>query len=127
MNKINVLDVSGNLCHTTYERRAKGLVKKGRANVVDCHTIQLCPQPIQEDNKMEEQLNVQDILTRIDQMQEQASYLKEALMTIEKIPQSISDEQAQERANAARDIVREKETTNRQLLSLLEKMYDDTK
>ncbi|MBP5198765.1 MAG: hypothetical protein J6033_06925 [Lachnospiraceae bacterium] len=52
-----VLDEFGNVTGTTYPKRAKGLVNKGRAEVVDADTIRIlskdfCPPLSKEDNEM---------------------------------------------------------------------------
>ncbi len=50
---ISVIDEKGNEYEATYPKRAKGLVKKGRARFVDENTICLaCPPDITEDTKM---------------------------------------------------------------------------
>lgn len=51
--KISVMDETGREYEATYPKRAKGLVKKGRARFVDENTICLaCPPAIQEDTEM---------------------------------------------------------------------------
>ena len=50
---VSVIDEYGNEYEATYPKRAKGLVKKGRARFVDDNTICLaCPPNILEDTKM---------------------------------------------------------------------------
>ena len=50
---VSVIDEYGNEYEATYQKRAKGLVKKGRARFVDGNTICLaCPPNILEDTKM---------------------------------------------------------------------------
>ena len=51
--KISVMDETGREYEATYPKRARGLVKKGRARFVDENTICLaCPPAIQEDTDM---------------------------------------------------------------------------
>ena len=39
---VMVQDAAGQIIGSTYSKRAKGLLKSGRAVLVDDHTIQLC-------------------------------------------------------------------------------------
>ena len=51
---ISVIDMQGNVYEATYPKRAKGLVKKGRARFVNESTICLaCPPYQTEDNEMD--------------------------------------------------------------------------
>ncbi|MDY5015957.1 MAG: hypothetical protein SO063_07805 [Eubacteriales bacterium] len=55
IKNIDVCDASGNRYAPTYEKRARGLVKHGRARWIDDHTIELArpPENDTEDNHME--------------------------------------------------------------------------
>lgn len=56
---ISVIDEFGNEYEATYPKRARGLVKKGRARFVDENTICLaCPPDIMEDTNMSDNKNV---------------------------------------------------------------------
>ena len=61
-NNIVVVDEQGNEYEATYPKRAKGLVKKGRARFVDENTICLACPPNEnlEDKEMSENTNVTD-------------------------------------------------------------------
>ena len=51
---VTVVDEQGNIIGKTYEKRAKGLIKKGRARYIDAHTLCLiaCPQNTSEEQAM---------------------------------------------------------------------------
>lgn len=127
MKKILVVDEHGVFLHSTYEKRARGLVKKGRAQFLNDTTIQFHYATSQKEVKRMSELTMQDVLHRIDQIHEESNYLKDAFMTIEKIPNNISDEQANARAVAASEMVKAKEETNRQMLTLLQLMFESVK
>lgn len=144
---IRVVDEDGNRYEATYPKRAKGLVKHGRARFIEEDMICLaCPpktQNISEEITMTntENKNLNTVIEEKIQkeLETQAVYtLEYALAQIEKITNSVisinlneafskmegaSDEQM---ANMA-DIVRARETTNQRLLAIYEKMVDDLK
>lgn len=58
MPQITVTDEQGNSYFPTYPRRARGLVKKGRARFISANTICLnCPPQNQEEQQMTENTN----------------------------------------------------------------------
>lgn len=135
---IIVVDEQGNEYEATYPKRAKGLVKSGRARFVDENKICLaCPPNFDlEDKKMTEEgktesiYSIEYILSQIAKIQEQTEYLNIALEKLSQMgdgescaPGSPGNIQGQ----AIADIVRCRETTNQKILSLYEKMYDDLK
>lgn len=120
MNKINVSDASGNILHETYAKRAKGLVKKGRAYYVDAHTICLKTQAMEEPM---ETLTLQDILSRLDTITNDTKHIQEAMMLMERMPNNIEEDAVKARSEAISDIVKEREETNRKIIGLLEMMY----
>lgn len=148
---IIVVDESGNEYTSTYAKRAKGLVKNGRARWLDGDTICLVCPPDEnlEDNEMEnraenmEPINVvcesevpgtvqpavtiADILARIDRIIEQGNSLPNIAANIKTIPmnEDFDSDIAAERAEAIRDIYTQREMTNRQMLTFLNRMYDD--
>ena len=137
-----VVDEQGNEYEATYPKRAKGLVKNGRARFVDENKICLvCPPNINlEDNKMTEDIKIENvyninyILLQIAKIQEQTEYLNNAIEKLSEMgdgecghPGSPGNIQGQAKAQAMCDIVRCRETTNQQMLSIYEKMYDDLK
>ncbi len=70
-----VVDEQGNECGATYPKRAKGLVKKGRARFIDENTICLAcpPKEILEEIKMEENkiLTKREVYEQLVRFQEQ--------------------------------------------------------
>lgn len=143
---IHVVDEAGNRYEATYAKRAKGLVKHGRARFIDEDTICLAcppkPQNISEEITMTntENKEMKNTEAKIPKEPETtATYtLEYALAQIEKITNSIistnlneafraidggSDDSAENMA----DIVRARETTNQRLLAFYEKMVDDLK
>ncbi len=131
---ISVVDEQGNEYEATYPKRAKGLVKNGRARFVDENTICLACPPHEfetEDIKMSENIETKTveatnvpstldtILSGIKLVTEQTDYLME---TIKKFnSEAISDAAAQSLVC----IIQARETTNQQTLKLYEKMYDN--
>ena len=136
---VRVIDEQGNEYEATYPKRAKGLVKNGRARFIDEHTICLACPPNEmnenlEENKMEENktLTVKDIFDAIGQLRSESAYLNNALSTLSDIPSSGTgapgspgDIGAQAKANAIADVIKCRETTNQQMLAFYQRMYDD--
>lgn len=132
---IIVVDEQGNEFEATYPKRAKGLVKNGRARFIDENKICLAcpPERIMEENEMEEcTYSIEYILSQIAKIQEQTEYLNTAIEKLSLMgdgesgdPGSPGNIQGQAKAQAIGDIVRCRETTNQKMLSLYEKMYDD--
>ena len=144
---IHVVDEAGNRYEATYLKRAKGLVKHGRARFIDDETICLvCPpkmQMISEENIMTntENINFSEMIEEklpVETEPRAAYTLEYALAQIEKIMNSVISTNLNEAfrtiaggsedtaANMA-DLVRARETTNQRLLAFYEKMVDDLK
>lgn len=136
---IIVVDEQGNEYKATYPKRAKGLVKNGRARFIDTNKICLvCPPNNMEDNNMsntskttakpKEKLTINYVLNQIEQIVKDTKHIHDALEQLALMPKSDpGDIAGQEKAKAIGDIVRCRETTNQQALKLYEKMYDDLK
>lgn len=150
-NNIEVVDEAGNVYESTYPKRAKGLVKHGRARFVAENRICLaCPAASSrshfapgEGNKMEDEhmsntmkifgeMTVIDILTRINDIINQTGYITSALETLQAMSDGDSGQMnapgnvmGEAKANAIATVVQNRETTNQQILRLYEKMYDD--
>lgn len=137
---IAVVDELGNEYEPTYPKRAKGLVKHGRARFLSEDRICLaCPPDInlEEHNmsdtpktatKSKEKLTIDYVLKQIEQIVKEADYLYNALEQLALMPSSApGDIAGQEKAKSIGDIIRCRETTNQQALKLYEKMYDDLK
>ena len=129
---IIVVDEQGNQYEATYPKRAKGLIKNGRAHFVGENKICLACPPNQnlEDNEMPEDKKIENeqtvpaeklsmnyILGQIERIAEQTAHLHEAIAALV----------GSGKAQAIADVVRCRETTNQQLLKLYEKMYNDLK
>ncbi|MBQ3141731.1 MAG: hypothetical protein IJC25_07195, partial [Clostridia bacterium] len=129
-----VIDEQGNRYEATYPRRAKGLVKNGRARFVNENTICLACPPNEinlEDETMSENTNTnitnntapekvtaQVLLQYIDRILADSSYLHEAIAMMEHADDGVG--------MGIGDMVGEREKTHRQALSLLEKLYNDS-
>lgn len=118
---IKVIDVQGHYLHDTYERRAKGLVKKGRASYINECTI--CIGSTSGKESYMEQMTKEELLKEIDEMLKHQDYFKMAMDTIEKIPVDMDKELVEQRMTAVMNIVKEKETTNQKLIDLWTQMY----
>ena len=139
---IIVVDEQGNYYEATYPKRAKGLVKNGRARFIDENTICLaCPPYDMEDNNMSnntenmametkptEKLTMDYVLGQIEKIATETEYLHNAISELSKTNScGPGDVGTQEKAHALGEIVTSREHTNQRLLSLYEKMYDDLK
>lgn len=140
---IIVVDEKGNEYEATYPKRAKGLVKAGRARFIDENKICLaCPPDIYlEDNNMTENTNnvknesiynIEFVLNQIAKLQEQTEYLNTTLEKLSELsdgdsggPGAPGNLLGMEKAKAIGDVVRCRETTNQQLLAFYEKIYDN--
>lgn len=150
--KIEVVDSSGKIIGRTYEKRAKGLVKKGRARFTDENRITLLPSEDAheyietEGNKMDERINTENILEENGQytiesvMQcmkkilDDTQYIKDAIYNVTEIPSgdagdcgSPGDIAGKAKAEAISTIVREREDTNQKLIDFYNKVYNDLK
>jgi hypothetical protein len=97
---IIVVDEKGNEYEATYPKRAKGLVKAGRARFIDANKICLtCPPDIYlEDNNMTENTNnvknesiysIEFILNQIAKLQEQTEYLNTTLEKLSELGEDV--------------------------------------
>ena len=140
MKNVEVVDEAGNVYEPTWTKRAKGLVKNGRARFVDENKICLACPPVMktEDKQMSNtnnifgEMTVQDILVRIASIVNQTSYIAEVAEALKSMGDGDSGDMyspgnvmGQAKAEALGAIVTTRETTNQQILKLYEKMYDD--
>ncbi len=132
-----VVDEKGNEYEATYPKRAKGLVKNGRARFIDENKICLaCPPDITEDNMSDNTINnaaveteptytVEYILGQIREIQNQTAYLNDAISKLSTVKsEGPEDIGAQAKATALADVVRCRETTNQQLIAFYQNMYE---
>ena len=137
---IEVVDEAGNVYEPTWPKRARGLVKNGRARFVAENRICLAcpPEDKTEDKKMSNTNNVfgnmtvADILQRINNIVNQTGYIGEAYEAFKTMGDGDSGDcgapgniMGKAKAEAIATVVQCRETTNQQILKLYEKMYDD--
>jgi hypothetical protein len=110
-----VVDEQGNEYEATYPKRAKGLVKNGRARFVDENTICLASPP---DHMEEQNMNANEIsaelsyiYAKIDEISAESERLYEVLTNLRGLTE------AQEMA--AGNMVEAREHTNQRLIALL--------
>jgi len=136
---IVVVDEQGNTYEATYPKRARGLVKHGRARFIEENVICLAcpPNRILEDKTMQNDntpaLTMGYLLGKIDQLTSDTAYLHETIAALQSMaqtnnpgpPGSPGDIAGQAKANALCDVVKCRETTNQQLIALYTTMYKD--
>jgi len=147
---IKVVDANGNEYEATYPKRAKGLVKNGRARFIDENTICLaCPPNNElEDNNMSEnktvahtanpemtvdanqvpvnKFTIEYLLDRLEEIALNQSHLTEALTKLSKMEsKGAGDVGTEGQAHAIAAVVAAREKTNQKLLDLYLKMYED--
>ena len=129
---IIVVDQNGNELHRTYARRAKGLVKKGRAHFVGDDTICLTdPSGLhEEEENMTTDLTIREIFTQMTQLQQQ---LASNEMSMDHLRHSLDsalcyevDEIAEIVENVC-SVFTSRERTLQNLLRMYEQMYADLK
>ena len=139
-----VVDEQGNEYEATYPKRAKGLVKNGRARFVAENKICLACPPNEnlEDINMTENtvkatevaaeenvsktLSIDYVLAQIEKIVENTAHIEAALGSLASV-ESVSpgDIGAEEKAKGIADVVRCRETTNQQLLAFYAKVFND--
>ena len=139
-----VVDEQGNEYEATYPKRAKGLVKNGRARFVDENKICLAcpPNKIVEEEKMNENINTNEIeapvcekytiayaMEMIEKILEDKEHILLALKTLVALDNEGTPcgGSADKPAMAAMEIVKCRETTNQRLIEFYSKMVDDIK
>ncbi len=137
MKRISVIDQQGNEYEPTYPKRAKGLLKKGRARFVDENTICLtCPLPEKREEPImmvsnqtagTEMVTAASIFEELKQIRENTSHIELAMEKLEKVPTGYSADNAvcTEKVAAILKIAEAREATNQALIHLYEKMYAD--
>ena len=137
---IIVVDENGNQLEATYPKRAKGLVKCGRARFINETTICLtCPPPpkteehtmsehITEPTLQSETLELTDeyILSQIERISADRAYLEEALLSLNAIYSGgPGDVGTAAKAEGISRVVKAHQETNRRLLDFYESLYRD--
>ena len=121
-----VTDESGNIYGATWPKRARGLVKSGRARFTDDSTICLaCPPDrkyrediTMQDMKPEETVDIASILRQIEAVRADNQYLKDAIA-------AVSEATEGQEADALARMVHEREETNRVVLDFYRRIYED--
>ena len=132
---VRIFDEQGNEYEATYPKRAKGLVKNGRARFVEENTICLAcpPDKIMEEKPMENtDKKIADkiadgkptmayVLERLEMLSENDKFLDRLLEEL------INVKPLDPKAGALKNAIMAHETTRQQLIALYGKMYDDIK
>ena len=148
IKNIVVIYEQGNEYGATYSKRAKGLVKNGRARFIDENTICLAcpPKEFLEDNKMTDNMNIEatenkneltlrEIFEQIVLLQKQLTEnsnfslhrMGDSLESVFSNTEIIESSVVSECVNSVTTVFSEREETLYKMLSLYEKMYDDLK
>ena len=137
-----VVDEQGNEYEATYPKRARGLVKNGRARFIGENKICLAcpPDKILEENEMSESINKNQILDQISDLQKSLGAIENILFKLQcvsdsqsyaeqeegaPIPLDYLPEVAMEKVKAIREIVTEREKTINKMLDFYLKLYRD--
>ena len=137
---IIVVDEQGNEYEATYPKRAKGLVKNGRARFVDENKICLAcpPDKILEEEKMSNNINKNQVFNQIVELQKNLESLDKVLFKIQLVNDSQSSveledgncilldympEVALEKVKTIREIVMSREQTINAMLDFYLKLY----
>jgi hypothetical protein len=127
-----VIDEQGNEYEATYPKRAKGLVKNGRARFVGENKICLACPPNEhlEGNKMEEnKLTAKDIFVQLTILQKQLT--ENSQTSLHRLGDAITsigeeDNDARyEQVTEVCDVFKTRELTLQRMLEMYEKMYED--
>ena len=137
-----VVDEQGNEYEATYPKRAKGLVKNGRARFVGENKICLAcpPDKILEERNMSNNINKNQVFNQITELQKSLESIDKFLFKIQCVTDSQSyveqedgepitldylPDVAMEKIKAIREIVLEREKTINKMLDFYLKLYQD--
>ena len=139
---IKVVDEQGNEYEATYPKRAKGLVKQGRARFIDESTLCIACPPNMEDNIMTDindprsngprpitpglneavdSASLFRVLNSIENLISNADYIKEAIHNLKEMD---NEDIIEYQTDALLNIVRAREETNREALNVLKKLVE---
>ena len=139
---VTVVDEQGHVYGATYPKRAKGLVKNGRARFVGENKICLASPPdiILEENDMSVNINKTQVFNQIVELQKSLDSIESILFKIQCVTDSQSyvetedgnpltldylPDVALEKIKALREIVSEREKTINKMLDFYLKLYQD--
>ena len=142
---VTVVDEQGHVYGATYPKRAKGLVKNGRARFVDETTICLAcpPNQILEDTEMSENINItentnenavlteKEIFDQIVLLQKQLT--EQSSTSLHRLGEAISDARGEsefglisgEQVASICAVFAQREETLRDMMKLYERMYNN--
>ena len=132
---IAVVDEMGNQYEATYPRRARGLVKKGRARFIaeDCICLVRPPEMRKKTEDSHMSMTVDKILEKMTEILASNQQVEAALATLQNMevaeigrePCAPQDVAGEARAKAIGEIVTCQMDLHRQMLTFLERIYDD--
>lgn len=129
IKNIIVLDELGRELEPTYPKRAKGLVKNGRARYVNESTICLfaCSsnnKSVKETNDMSGHTDLAEkILSAVKDVIAASDYLNGAFTTMQTVINN-GESDSEDLLDKAAEVVRYREVTNQKALALLERVYE---
>ena len=126
-----VVDEQGNEYEATYPKRAKGLVKNGRARFVGENKICLaCPPDKTEENKMMDNniLTIKEIFEQITLLQKQLT--EDSFQSLHRLSDAIdsikeNEESTEEDVSSVCGVFATREAIFMKMLEFYERMYDD--
>ena len=139
---IAVVDEQGNQYEATYPKRARGLVKNGRARFIGENKICLAcpPDYILEEKKMTNSVNKLQVFNEITELRKSLTSLQDSLTAImavrEAAPYEVTEDDevfettydsnvALEKINVIREVAVEREKTISKMLDFHMKLYQD--
>ena len=129
---VSVTDDSGSIVGATYPKRARGLVKKGRARWIGEGAIRLTPgrniketteeesMPDTEMPKTGATVDLAYILGQIELVRKDDEHIRNAISIL-----STESDATEDQAAALAKLVHEREETNRVILDFYRKIYED--
>jgi len=139
---VAVVDEWGNEYEATYPKRARGLVKRGRARFISDNCICLARPPLSNQSESEEHtmndinsnalVNINQLLELLSNVQKDNLHILRAVEAISVMPSGEAGEACapgdiagEAKANSIAKIAIAHEESNQMLIRLYEKMYDD--
>lgn len=130
---IIVVDEQGNEYEATYLKRAKGLVKNGRARFINENTICLAcpPKEYLEENKMENKLTEREIFEQIVALQKQIT--ENSANSLHRLGDVIGDvysteeDTGSEQVSEVCNVFSQREHNLKLMIELYTQMYDDVR
>ena len=130
---VAVVDEQGHSYGATYPKRAKGLVKNGRARFVDENTICLAcpPNEILEDNNMSENTNNTVVLTEKEIFDQivllQKQLTEQSPTSLHRLGEAIDDTRSDDQVANICAVFAQREETLHDMLELYKRMYSDVR